>query len=647
MLRKGSITIEYKDIIIERYHERPEENLVTPVTIARDLKRLKLDLKEFEHQLKIIHASSLIAGKNSDIQVVSEKEAREKERQRKRLEVLHQKNIATQVKRNKQVDHRVRRKLRTMTDMSKKILYAAKEVHTKSVADLIDNGADVNYQDPNGYTPLMEAAKYSRYSSGSQDPLKVIQLLITNGAEINARNRHKETALTMAIKNGWVDIAELLIQYGAPIKGEARTVFHLVENDKTEMLHYVARSGVSLDSRLSGLTPLLWSLRGNKHPEMATLLLELGADPCVADDYQQTALMWSLDHPDINTFKNILSRCGEEEIAARSKSKSTVLHRAAVVAKHQHAALLINAGADTRAKDKYGRTPLHETARNRYETRVPGSIATAKLLLEAGADINAVDSGGNTALILAGEYGIPEYIGYLVSQGADLLPVNDVQRSAAHVMASRGHTAALEKILDFSVEFSDEKPLLKDETPLIAEAIARNNPETAMALIDCGAGLEIRRRGGGTPLVVAAGKPEAHFVVKRLIELDANLNAQDNAKRTALMHSIFRQSDNATFLLLDAGADIELLDNKGQTAMHWAAISGTPEVILRLIVMNADLDHQDIYGETPLMVADTLEIARLLVKAGANTEIRDKAGRTALDHAKQMHKIEVAEFLEE
>jgi ankyrin repeat protein len=52
-------------------------------------------------------------------------------------------------------------------------------------------------------------------------------------------------------------------------------------------------------------------------------------------------------------------------------------------------------------------------------------------------------------------------------------------------------------------------------------------------------------------------------------------------------------------------------------------------------------------GKTPLEVAIILnrEIAGELIKAGANIDTRDKSGKTALDIAKSVKRVEIIELL--
>lgn len=85
--------------------------------------------------------------------------------------------------------------------------------------------------------------------------------------------------------------------------------------------------------------------------------------------------------------------------------------------------------------------------------------------------------------------------------------------------------------------------------------------------------------------------------------------------------------------LISSGADINKKDSiRGRTALHHAAeipSNLTVEPIKYLIQKGADLNSQDLNGDTPLFIAeavDNKEVVQILIEAGADTTIRNKAG---------------------
>lgn len=81
---------------------------------------------------------------------------------------------------------------------------------------LITNKASVNVVDKNGMTALMKASGSHWYSREKSNDLEaVVQLLIENGADINATNGSGKTSLQIATRWGHERVMELLIENGA------------------------------------------------------------------------------------------------------------------------------------------------------------------------------------------------------------------------------------------------------------------------------------------------------------------------------------------------------------------------------------------------------------------------------------------------
>jgi ankyrin repeat protein len=92
-------------------------------------------------------------------------------------------------------------------------------------------------------------------------------------------------------------------------------------------------------------------------------------------------------------------------------------------------------------------------------------------------------------------------------------------------------------------------------------------------------------------------------------------------------------------LLLRYGARVDALNQTGGTALHDAALGGSPAVIDLLIQHGAKVDAVDREsGATPLMVAASMgrtEAVATLLKRGADPHLKDRNRRTALDRARE------------
>jgi palmitoyltransferase len=87
------------------------------------------------------------------------------------------------------------------------------------------------------------------------------------------------------------------------------------------------------------------------------------------------------------------------------------------------------------------------------------------------------------------------------------------------------------------------------------------------------------------------------------------------------------------------GTDVNVIDNKGSTPLHWAAYSGSYQAINFLITWGSKLNMRDRdTGVTALHLAamqgNTRIVRRLLIK-GIDRTIKDFSGKTALDYAKE------------
>jgi Zn-dependent protease with chaperone function len=125
--------------------------------------------------------------------------------------------------------------------------------------------------------------------------------------------------------------------------------------------------------------------------------------------------------------------------------------------------------------------------------------------------------------------------------------------------------------------------------------------------------------------------------VQSLLDAGANPNAADEEGWTALM---WASQFNETVIggaLIDAGADLNLVEmSYEETALTVALYNSSLEMVALLLEKGANPDLQDSAGWTPLMTAASngdIEAAKLLLEAGANPMKADEMGYTAEDYA--------------
>ncbi len=280
--------------------------------------------------------------------------------------------------------------------------------------------------------------------------------------------------------------------------------------------------------------------------------------------------------------------------------------------------LLLERGADVRARDAKGETVLHAVFSRRNWRLDLGLIIR---LLKAGADLQAQDDRGWTPLHSAAERGRREAVELLLDKGADPRANDESGQTPLHLAAKRANHKAVKLLVARGAD-----PLAQDDskrTPLhLAEE--ENQQETAKLLVSLGADILVEDSFGHSP---AGWMVESCFG-----ELSRALEAGRKVEGLCSTHAELR-----SYTLL------------------YASVEGHLELARRLIENGADVNvsrsfHPSLAvpGVTPLHAAASgghLEVARLLLASGARPDAKDKYGRSALEWAVWKKHRKVAELL--
>jgi uncharacterized protein len=257
-----------------------------------------------------------------------------------------------------------------------------------------------------------------------------------------------------------------------------------------------------------------------------------------------------------------------------------------------------------------------------------------------------------------------------------------VGASAAHAATSEIADAAMrgnrEAVRAALARHTDVNAAQVDGTTALHWAVERDDVELAELLLTAGARVSARTREGVMPLQLAAINGSA-AMLGRLIKSGADPNGRlTPAGDTALMLAARTGKTDAVRLLIEAGANVNAIENwGGTTALMWAVAEGHTEAARLLIAASADVNAQSYYVAaangrgfegrtpvasraeekveefasgwlTPLMFAardGSLELARILVSAGADVNAVAGDGKTALALAIFNGSYDLASFL--
>jgi ankyrin repeat protein len=213
-----------------------------------------------------------------------------------------------------------------------------------------------------------------------------------------------------------------------------------------------------------------------------------------------------------------------------------------------------------------------------------GHADVVRVLLDAGADVNAEMGRGWTALVEACMAGEVAIIDELLARGAD--PAGSGARlTPTWAAAYGGHADVIDRLAAEGVDMTGQERALwmacRSEhracieslldngcvvTPLVLGSAVRQNDHGLLDLLLAHGGeLTDRLPSGETVLFYLPGEADARPMWQRLIDAGIDVNARNDAGRTALFHA---PSAEAARFLLDHGADPTVRDHNGHTALH-------------------------------------------------------------------------------
>ena len=414
-----------------------------------------------------------------------------------------------------------------------------------------------------------------------------IRTLLRQRADVNAPQVDGMTALHWAAYQDDLETSELLLRAHANAKAATRY----------------------------GITPLSLAC-ANGNGALVDLLLKAGADPNAALPGGETPLMTAARVGSLASVKVLLAR-GAAVDAKDERRGQTALMWAAAEGHADVVQTLVELGADVHLRLSSGFTPLLFAVRE-------GRSAVVRVLLKAGSDVNET-----VPMDRKRGYG-----GKLPPAGASplLLAVTNAhfQLAAELLDAGANPNADLTGYTVLHAITSVRKPGVGDNDPAPEGSGAMTSLELVKKLVAAGANVNARmtRRAnltntrlnelGATPFMLAGQTADADLL-KTLAALgaDTKLTNADNSTPLMAAAGLATRSPGedagtepevleALQVLLDLGADINAVDNNGETAMHAAAYKNLPGVVKFLAAKGARIElwnRDDKFGWTPLAIA--------------------------------------------
>lgn len=471
-------------------------------------------------------------------------------------------------------------------------------------------------------TPLYWAA-----SSGKAD---VVQVLLANGAELDAEQNEGLKALHVAAKNNRAEVVKILLAAGVdPLTRKTQeTPGRRCGNAPTSIGH----------------TPLMYACH-NGHVEAVAEFL-----PFLKDiETVHRALVWASEKGHAAVVHLVLQH-PVVDVNAKYRG-DTALFKACEVADQKTIDVLLRAGADpnilcSRSKDEFGEmgqllvdTGSRRDQKPRGFTALHALCGTGKwskstspkcaqLLIKAGADVHLQAPDGSTALHYACKQNI-NLVKPLLEAGADPAVETDSGTTPLHT-DGRTDKELLPLLLGTGIVDINKATGKDGKTPLLCR-LESYRTESILAFLAYKPDVNATDvEGNGAFHMALENWNMKSDIINELISAGADPNLK-NRKGDTPLHTM--RGDNAEFVskLLNAGANLEARNHDGQTALFKHITAREPELFQTLIDLGARLDARDFKGQT-LLHQCCHEPNRLdyLIGLGLDPTVTDYEGNTLL-----------------
>ncbi|MCK5563622.1 MAG: ankyrin repeat domain-containing protein [Planctomycetes bacterium] len=518
-------------------------------------------------------------------------------------------------------------------DFTGMLLHAAVGMNNIKVATyLLDNGVDLEAKTDWNNTPFLIAA--------AQEDFEMVKLLVERGAYIHATGRFSRNVFhdeytsdkilrylrkiekeTLQAEPEWCSFLKKEYSYGyRSIKVDLRGIEEYIENggdvegvDDTgsTLLYYMAKSG------------------GRKTDTMARLVEDLGLDVNASNLEARTPLHQAVEYKNLLNVKYLIDHGAGVNAMDNGLSTPLILISLGTVnvggdesKEFAIGKFLIESGAEVDAQDIHGKTALCYLASDSL------GILTEliNLLIENGADVNHRTINGQTPLHNAAENSIAEMVQILLEAGADPT-LKDLNGEIAQDVIAYDP----QKKRDVFYKYK------KDVTVL--EAIVNSQFEILEKLIKDGKDIDAvdKDNESATGLIIAAKDGDIEKT-KKLLELGANINAQDEDGNTALLYAA-RDGDNDMLrLLMDSGADVKITNRQGYNALGFAVYRDRFRTIQIITDYYPDLEEANPSTKSPVVVSEKEQLGEESVRVKTRPSEEEAKAMMIQDMVKQIDK---------
>jgi len=398
---------------------------------------------------------------------------------------------------------------------------------------------------------------------------------------------------------------------------------------------------------------------GRAFETFALDLLARGADPFAASPGGDPPLSLAVRLGWLRLIERLVGH--GVDLDARDARGMTALHLAAALGREGALKVLVRHGASPAACAADGQTPLGVAlsagrrdladwldwrgwalpSRALEPTDLPaaanaGDVDAVRRLLDLDFAVDTVDAQGCTALLRAAGGGHRAVVDLLLARGADAARAAQSGATPLSAAVSMRHADIVDRLLAAGVSLDQRLP---GEVSVLMLAAALGLPDLAARLLTAGADIHATDAQGLTPLHCAAlygftsrDRPRLLALFDTLLLAGAEVDAPAAGGVTPLLLLLGARAEPGTACdedvvlaamehLLDEGVSLDAQDPRGFGPLHLSGLHGQLRIARRLLRAGADPDLRDTLNRTPREIAvmrGFIDVAAEFAPAQAN-----------------------------
>ena len=494
---------------------------------------------------------------------------------------------------------------RASIDVNEKLLDAIMADDYDEVKNLLEKGACPNFVT----SSLMEGTSTPFHSAVRSNKVNIVRCMLEYGADVNLVDEDGDSPLFSAVyKSIDPEIRKCLLENGANanhVNNAGNTaLLHMLEGYVLEGLEFDLDTVFELLDICSNL---------EQHSSSGRSLIHFVSAIHLLDDRSN-----SPNHRCLQ-FQAKLIASGVS-VDTKDTIGATVLHGLASVACIEGMQFVADSTTmvDATARDIKGQTALHNLGDKPYSVDFANCL---NWLLLHGCDINEPDSYGRTVLHYAtsSQFTNVSTVQALINKGVNVMSVDKAGLNPLHMCVL---PTVLVPVMETEGEFPEKTEVCDVIQLLVSAGLEVNSTDNA----------------GFTPLHFALREKDV-AVITTLLQLGADATLKTRTGETALHRSTIDNETFEAFMRFDkhSNLNVNIQDNFGSTALHWAIWYHEVLVVKKLLEFGASLSIKDNMGNTPCDIARLIEDTIICEELGILDEIsylRDISGVKENGHIK-------------